>query len=93
MAVRSRSLTTIVVCAANAARRSNCRVVIDLDAVPLAGSTDDLGFGEDFELLAATPDPLDFAVVGRCEEGEGVLLLRGGEPYALRGYEHFAAPE
>ena len=28
-------------------------------------------------------------MIGRCEEGEGVLLLRGGEPYELRGYEHF----
>ena len=35
------------------------------------------------------PDPLDFAVIGRCEEGEGVLLLHDGEPAELRGYEHF----
>lgn len=75
--------------AGHLARRSGCKVVIDLDAVPLAGTLDDLGFGEDFELLAATPDSLGFPVVGRCEEGEGVLFLRGGEPYELRGYEHF----
>ena len=75
--------------AAQIARRSGCRVVIELDAVPLAGTIGDLGFGEDFELLAATSDPLGFPVIGRCEEGEGVLLLRGGEPYELRGYEHF----
>ncbi len=75
--------------AGHIARRSGCRVVIDLDAVPLAGAIEDLGFGEDFELLAATPDPLGFPVIGRCEEGDGVLLLRGGEPYELRGYEHF----
>ena len=30
-------------------------------------------------------------MIGRCEEGEGVLLLRAGEPYELRGYEHFTA--
>ena len=80
----------IAVDAGHLARRSGCRVVVDLDAVPLGGTIDDLGFGEDFELLAATSDPLGFPVIGRCEEGEGVLLLRGGEPYELRGYEHFA---
>jgi thiamine-monophosphate kinase len=80
----------LAVDAGHIARRSGCRLVIDLDRVPLAGALEDLGFGEDFELLAATPDPLDFPVIGRCEEGEGVLLLRDGEPYELRGYEHFA---
>ncbi len=67
------------------ARRSGCRLVIDLDRVPLAtGATiDDLSFGEDYELLAATPDPLDFVVIGRCEEGSGV------DPAGLGGWEHF----
>jgi thiamine-monophosphate kinase len=75
--------------AGHLSRRSGCRVVIDLDAVPRAGELDDVGFGEDFELLAATPDPLGFPVIGRCEEGAGVLLLHEGQPYDLPGYEHF----
>jgi hypothetical protein len=59
--------------------------------VPLAGGAelDDLGFGEDFELLAAVDDADGFPVVGRVEEGEGVALLRAGVPYALRGFEHY----
>jgi thiamine-monophosphate kinase len=71
--------------AAHIAGRSGCRLVIDLDHVPLAaGATvDDLAFGEDYELLAATPDPLGFTVIGRCEEGSGV------DPPGLGGWEHF----
>jgi thiamine-monophosphate kinase len=79
----------LAVDAGHLAHRSECRLVIDLDAVPLAGVLDDLGFGEDFELLAATPDPLGFPVIGRCEEGEGIVLLHAGEPYDLPGYQHF----
>ena len=60
--------------AGHIAERSGCRLAIELERVPLAdGATvDDLSFGEDYELLAATPDPLGFTVIGRCEEGEGV---------------------
>jgi thiamine-monophosphate kinase len=81
----------IAVDAGHLARRSCVRCVIDLDAVPLAGgaAVDDLGFGEDFELLAAVEEPQGFPIVGRVEEGEGVVLLRGGAPYALPGYEHY----
>jgi thiamine-monophosphate kinase len=86
----------LAVDAGHIARRSGCRLVIDLDRVPLAGTVDDLGFGEDFELLAAVPPSnsllLGFPEIGRCEEGEGVLLLRGGAPYELPGYEHFVEP-
>ncbi|MGZ8716123.1 MAG: thiamine-phosphate kinase, partial [Gaiellaceae bacterium] len=77
--------------AAHIARRSGCRVAIELERVPLAeGATiEDAGFGEDYELLAATPDALGFTVIGRCEEGEGVQMTLNGEPYDLPGWEHF----
>jgi thiamine-monophosphate kinase len=77
--------------AAHIAERSGCGVVLDLDRVPLAeGATvDDLGFGEDYELLAAVVDSGPFTVIGRCEEGEGVELLLDGRPYELGGWEHF----
>jgi thiamine-monophosphate kinase len=81
----------IAIDAGHIATRSGCRVVLELEHVPLAAGAelDDLGFGEDYELLAAVDDPGRFAVVGRCEEGEGVLLTRNGEPYELGGWEHF----
>jgi thiamine-monophosphate kinase len=73
------------------ARRSGVRCVVELEQVPLAAraTVDDLGFGEDFELLAAVPEPGRFAAIGRVEEGEGVDLLLYGEPYALAGWEHY----
>jgi thiamine-monophosphate kinase len=77
--------------AAHIARRSGCRVAIELEHVPLAaGATlEDVGFGEDYELLAATPDALGFPVIGRCEEGSGVVLTLRGESVELAGWEHF----
>jgi thiamine-monophosphate kinase len=77
--------------AGHIATRSGCRVVIELEDVPLApGATvDDLRFGEDYELLAATPVPLDFPLIGRCEEGTGVEIRLRGERVSLSGWEHF----
>jgi thiamine-monophosphate kinase len=77
--------------AAHIARRSGCRLVVDLERVPLApgAELDDLGFGEDYELLAAVPDAAGFAEIGRCEEGEGVELLLRGKRFELAGFEHF----
>jgi thiamine-monophosphate kinase len=73
------------------ARRSGVRCVVELERVPLAeGATiEDLSFGEDYELLAAVPSEA-FHVIGRCEEGEGVQLLRYGVPVELGGWEHFS---
>lgn len=81
----------LAVDAAHIARRSGVRCVIDLERVPLAeGATiEDLGFGEDFELLAATLDAQGFAVIGRVEAGEGVELRLNGAPHELTGWEHF----
>jgi thiamine-monophosphate kinase len=77
--------------AGHIAARSGCRLVIDLELVPLAdGATiDDLGFGEDYELLAAVADPGRFAEIGRCEEGAGVELRAGGSLVRLGGFDHF----
>jgi thiamine-monophosphate kinase len=73
------------------ADRSGVRCVVELERVPLAeGATiEDLGFGEDYELLAAVPSEA-YHVIGRCEQGEGVELVRDGVPVELGGWEHFS---
>jgi thiamine-monophosphate kinase len=84
------------------AERSACKLVIDLERVPVAEGVAEVaarldadlwelvcGFGEDYELLAATGEPGTFAVVGRCEEGAGVELVLAGRRFELDGYEHF----
>src|SRR5438309_1838474 len=64
----------IAVDAGHLAARSGCRVVVELDRVPLADGAEleDVGFGEDYELLAAVERPGRFTSIGRCEQGEGV---------------------
>jgi thiamine-monophosphate kinase len=81
----------LAVDAAHLADSSGCRVEIELDRVRLApgAAIDDLGFGEDYELLAAVEDPGRFQVIGRCVDGDGVAFSLNGEPYDLRGWEHF----
>jgi thiamine-monophosphate kinase len=82
----------LVVDAGHIAARSGCRVVIELERVPLAKGAElqDLGFGEDYELLAAISESTRFATIGRCEEGEGVAVTLNGEPYELGGWQHFS---
>nr|MBA3843001.1 thiamine-phosphate kinase [Actinomycetota bacterium] len=76
---------------AHIAGRSDVRCIVELERVPLApGATlEDLGFGEDYELLAATGEALGHTVIGRVEAGRGVELLRAGKPHALGGWQHF----
>jgi thiamine monophosphate kinase len=64
---------------------------VELERVPLAdgAAIEDLAFGEDYELLAAVPSQA-FHLIGRCEEGEGVELLRDGVLVELGGWEHFS---
>jgi thiamine-monophosphate kinase len=74
------------------ADRSGCRLVIDLDRVRLAPGArlEDLGFGEDYELLATVPEPADdHHEIGHAEEGEGIEILHEGVPIALAGWDHF----
>lgn len=88
--------------AGHIAERSGCRVVIELERVPIAAGVAELaerigrdvwelacGFGEDYELLAAVEDPGGLAVIGRCEPGAGVELLYDGRAVRLSGWDHF----
>ncbi len=81
----------LAVDAGHIASRSGCRVVIELERVPIAAGAEleDLGFGEDYELLAAVGTPVRHTTIGHCEEGQGVALTLNGEPYELGGWQHF----
>jgi len=81
----------LVVDAGHIASRSDCRIVIELERVPLAEGAElkDLGFGEDYELLAAVSTRVGYATIGHCEEGEGVAVALDGKPYELGGWQHF----
>lgn len=81
------------------AERSGVKLVVEAERLPLfprIAEVADLPFwtlGEDYELLAAlTPADAEragFPVVGRCEEGSGVEILRHGKPLELAGWDHF----
>jgi thiamine-monophosphate kinase len=86
--------------AARIAEQSGCRLVVDVERLPLEPGlpeSDELFWtqGEDYELLAALApdDPLAerFTVVGRCEEGEGVQVRRDGVPLDVSGWTHFSS--
>jgi thiamine-monophosphate kinase len=95
LAASANALTDIsdglAVSCAHIAALSRCRIEIELERVPLApGATvEDLSFGEDYELLAATLDGLGFPVIGRCHEGDGVEIRLAGEPVLMSGWDTF----
>jgi thiamine-monophosphate kinase len=95
LAASANALTDIsdglAVSCAQIAALSRCRIEIELERVPLApGATvEDLSFGEDYELLAATLDGLGFPVIGRCHEGDGVEIRLAGEPVLMSGWDTF----
>ena len=84
----------LAVDAGHLAARSGVRCVIELDRVPLAaGATiDDLGFGEDYELLAASPEPRRLPGDRPRRGGRGRRAAAStASRTTLGGWEHFTA--
>ena len=87
--------------AARIAERSNVRLVIEVERLPLAprlAEAGDLPFwtlGEDYELFAAlAPEDAEasgFRIVGWCEEGTGVEIRLAGEPLDVSGWDSLRA--
>ena len=85
--------------AARIAEQSGCKLVIEVERLPLAPRLAEVGdepfwaFGEDYELLAAlAPEDVEasgFPLVGRCEEGTGTELLLDGRAIQVDGWSHF----
>ena len=76
--------------AGHLARRSGCRIVIELDRVPLAlDEVADLGFGEDYELLAAVRQ-----ADSRWSDAASRSRRRGdlgGRARRVAGWDHFSS--
>ncbi|MGH2995810.1 MAG: hypothetical protein ACRDM9_05800, partial [Gaiellaceae bacterium] len=85
--------------AARIAERSRCRLVVEVERLPVATGLERAGeepfwtLGEDYELLAAlAPDEArasGFALIGWCEAGSGVELRLGGQPLDVSGWDSF----
>ena len=86
----------LAVDAAHLATRSGCRVEIELERVPLAperrSTTSASARTTSCWRRSRTTPRSPFAEIGRCVEGEGVAFTLDGEPYDLRGWDHYSAP-
>lgn len=85
--------------AARIAEQSGCRLVVEIERLPLVPRLDEVGdepfwaLGEDYELLAAlAPEDAEstgFPIVGRCEDGAGTELLLDGRTVEVEDWRHF----
>jgi thiamine-monophosphate kinase len=84
------------------AERSGCRLVVEVERLPVVPGLERAGeepfwtLGEDYELLAVlAPDDArasGLPLVGWCEAGSGVELRRGGQPLDVSGWDSFRGP-